>query len=172
MMDMLEQLKMTAALMKFGRLASENPTEESFFLQGEKKIKEALEDIRSWDRRFEDIAGLQSIEHVKATGYLDKYIDPSVITSYHEVVEYIKKRNRKRLGKLAEKIAKRYPPDGMSSENEALEILQEYKMSDECDEANENFPEIPCNIAKLHIPDFLPKHLWKVGFQILENHFN
>ena len=130
MMDMLEQLKMTAALMKFGRLASEYPTEESFFLQGGRKIKEALEDIRSWDRRFEDIDGLQNIEHVEATGYLAKYIDPSVITSYHKIVEYIKKRNGKRLGKLAENIAKRYHPDEMSTENEALEILQDYKMSD------------------------------------------
>ena len=172
MMDMLELLKMTAALMKFGRLASEYHTGESFFLQGGRKIKDALENIRSWDRRFEDIGGLQNIEHVEATGYLAKYIDPSVINSYRKIVEYIKKRNRKRLGKLAENIAKRYPPDGMSSENEALEILQDYKMSDECDEANENFTEIPCNIAKLHIPDFLPKRLWKVGFQILENYSN
>ena len=105
-MDMLEQLKMTAALMKFGRLASEYHTEESFFLQGGKKIKEALEDIRSWDRTFEDIDGLQNIEHVEATGYLAKYIGPSMITSYHKIVEYIKKRNRKHLGKLAENIAK------------------------------------------------------------------
>ena len=172
MMDMLEQLKMTAALMKFGRLASEYPTEESFFLQGGRKIKEALEQIRSWDRRFEQIDGLQNIEHVEATGYLAKYIDPSVITSYHEIVEYIKKRNRKRLGKLAENIAKRYHPDEMSTENEVLEILQDYKMSDECGEANENFIGIPYDIAKLHIPDFLPKRLWKVGFQILENYFN
>lgn len=159
---------MTAALMKFGRLAGNlDGTQKSFFLEGKEKTKDALVNIISWDRKFEDIDGLQNIEHDEAKKYLAKYVGPSMISYYDDIVEHIKERNSKRLGELAWNIAERCPPDEGSSESEALLALQ-----DLLHRRDERIKEIPCDIAKLHIPDFLPKRLWKVGIEIVEKYFN
>ena len=170
MKDMLEQLKMTAALMKFGRLTKYyNAEYESFFLKGKKKRKDALVDIISWDRKFEDIDGLQNIEHDEAKKYLAKYVDPTMLSYYADIVDHIKERNGKCLRKLAWNIAKHYCPEEGSRKSNALKALQDLHDSSRRDE---RIKDLPCDIAKLHIPDFLPKHLWKAGIKIVENYFN
>ena len=102
MKDMLEQLKMTAALMKFGRLTKYYCAKhQSFLLESKKKRKDALVDIISWDRKFEDIDGLQNIKHDEAKIYLANYIDPTMVSYYADIVDHIKERNGKCLQKLA-----------------------------------------------------------------------
>ena len=173
--EMVDMLKMTASLMKFGRLAQclhDRSTNRLFSVwsQREKRIiRRALRKISSWDRDFETIKGLQNIEHEEAKSYLQKYInDASVKRYYHFIVDFIKNENGKRLGKLAKNIAKFCPPKEMSSEHEALQKLQDLlKMS----KPEEKIEEIRCDIAKLHIPDFLPKYLWKGGTEMVENYF-
>ncbi|CAB4019232.1 Hypothetical predicted protein, partial [Paramuricea clavata] len=67
MKDMLDILKMTTSLMKFGRLAKcykwgrrRSPTQE--------EPKRALNEIILWDRNFDQIDGLQNIKHEDAKG--------------------------------------------------------------------------------------------------------
>ena len=171
--EMVDMLKMTASLMKFGRLAARlDPTSTNrLFLSQprpeKRKVRRVLKTISSWDRNFENIKGLQNIEHEEAKSYLQKYIsDSTEADDYVLLVDFIKQENGKRLGKLAWNIAERCPPDEGSSESEALIELQDllYK-------PDEKVKEIPCDIAKLHIPDFLPKHLWKGGIEVVENYF-
>ena len=170
MEDMLEQLKMTAALMKFGRLTKYYyDTHESFVREGKKERKDALVDIISWDRKFEDIDGLQNIEHDEAKKYLAKYVDPTMVSYYADIVDHIKERNGKCLRKLAWNIAKHYRPEEGSRKSKALKALQDLHYRSR---QNERIKDLPCVIAKLHIPDFLDKNLWKAGIEIIEDYFN
>ena len=170
MKDMLEQLKMTASLMKFGRLTKYYCAKhQSFVLEGKKKRKDALVDIISWDRKFEDIDGLQNIKHDEAKNYLAKYVDPTMVSYYDDIVDHIKERNGKCLSKLARNIAKHYGPEEGSKKSKALRALQDLHDRSRRDE---RIKDLPCDIAKLHIPDFLEKHLWKAGIKIVEDYFN
>ena len=65
--DMLDILKMTAGLMKFGRSArfyEDNKKNKNFpHLRLSSGEKDVLKVIISWDRYFERIDGLQPVEH-------------------------------------------------------------------------------------------------------------
>ena len=169
MKDIVNMLKMAASLMKFGRLAASLDSTSKmrlFFNWPQREIYQVLTTIVSWDRKFEDIKGLQNIEHEKANECLQKYIDDSTVEDvYFLIFDFIKEENSKRLGKLAWNIAERCPPDEGSSELEALIALQEL-----LDKPDEKVKEIPCDIAKLHIPDFLPKDLWNGGIEIVKKY--
>ena len=176
MKDMVNMLKMAASLMKFGRTAASldrTSTRRLFSSrpgQERRKIDQVLTTIISWDRNFEDIKKftLQNIEHEKAKNCLQKYINDCTVEDYYFLIfDFIKKENAKRLGKLAWNIAERCPPDEGSSESEALIALQDLLY-----QPDEKVKEIPLDLAKLHIPDFLPKHLWKGGIKIVENYFH
>lgn len=55
----------------------------------------------SWDRTFEQIDGLQKIEHEEAKTFMEKYVhDRRVINHCVKIVDFIKQGNSKRLGKL------------------------------------------------------------------------
>ncbi|CAB3995452.1 Hypothetical predicted protein [Paramuricea clavata] len=172
MRHMMDILKTTASLMKFGRLAEFFKTNKHLFPTEEARGKgmdaRALKDIHSWDRKFEEIDGLQNIQHEEAKRYLAKYVsDSRMINQYYFIVDFIKDGNRKRLGKLAWKFEKCYSFTSMSTqESEALNELKKLLSKPE-DESN----VADLIIAKLHIPDFLPKHLWKHGIKIVEKYF-
>lgn len=174
--EMVNMLKMTASLMKFGRLtASFDPTSTNRLSSNrsrreKRNIRQVLKTMSSWDRNFEAIKGLQNIEHKEAKLYLQMYINDSTVESYYVlIVDFIKNENGKRLGKLARDIAERCPPKQMSSESGVLNELQDLLKTSK---PEEKIKELPCDIAKLHIPDFLPKHLWKGGIEIVENYFD
>ncbi|XP_028400787.1 uncharacterized protein LOC114523923 [Dendronephthya gigantea] len=165
MRDMLAMLKTTASLMKFGRLAkffTRNNLFPSGMVGGE-LYPQVLKDITSWDREFEEIDGLQNIEHQDAKEYLAKYVNqPEKITQYFSIVDLIKSENKKPLGKLAWEFETRYSSRMTNEEKEALAELKKL--------APENEREVrilDVTIAKLHTPDFLPKHLWK--HEVLED---
>ena len=174
MADMVKMLKMAASLMKFGRLATSlnrTSTRRLFFnlsRREKRKIEQAFTTIKLWDRKYEDIMkGLQNIEHEKAKECLKTYIGDSTIENYYfRIFDFIKEENSEHLGKLAWNIAERSPPEEKTSESEALIILQEL-----FEEPDEKVQELPRDLAKLHIPDFLPKHLWKAGIKIVEDYF-
>ncbi|XP_028400657.1 uncharacterized protein LOC114523822 [Dendronephthya gigantea] len=169
MRDMLAMLKTTASLMKFGRL-TKFFTRNNLFPSGkvgsEELEPQVLKDITSWDREFEQIDGLQNIEHQEAKGYLAKYVNqPEKITQYFSIVDLIKSENKKPLGKLAWEFETRYSSRMTNEEKEALAELK--KLAPE----NERKVRIlDATIAKLHIPDFLPKHLWKHGLKIVDKY--
>ena len=164
MRDMLNILKMTASLMKFGRLAA--------FYEGNKDLFSAhvmdgcaLKEIISWNRNFEEIDGLQMIQHDEAKDYLKKYVDDSRrIHHYFSIVDFIKDENSRRLGQLAWKMTESFWPK-TQPEFEALETLQKLYPKPH----NEITIGDPI-IAKIHIPDFLPKNLWKIGAKIVESY--
>ena len=62
MLDMLDVLKMTASLMKFGRLAKLYKDNKRYFpgIRLNRAEEKVLEVIISWDRRFEDIHGYKT----------------------------------------------------------------------------------------------------------------
>ena len=175
MADIVNMLKMAASLMKFGRLAASlnrKSTTRLYFnnpQREKRKIDQAFKTIISWDRNYEDIKnGLQNIEHEKAKECLKTYIDNSTIENYYFLIfDFIKEENSERLGKLAWNIAERSPPEEGTNESEALIILQELLQV-----PDEKVKQLPRDMAKLHIPDFLPKHLWNVGIKIVEDYFN
>ena len=168
MKDMLDKLKMTTSLMKFGRLAKcykwgrrRSPTQ--------KEPKEALQEIISWDRDFDQIDGLQNIKHDDAKRHIAKYINDCTIDHYYFIVNSIRHGNSKRLGKLAWQFEESLTnSDAISMEHsEALEKLKKLLPNP----GNEdNVTVLDYDIAKLHIPDFLPKRLWKHGIEIVENY--
>ncbi len=82
------------------------------------------------------------------------------------IVDYIKSTNSKRLGKLAWEMAKGHLPS--EEHGEALAELKQLLPSPH-DEGN--VEELNKIRAKLHIPDFLPKSLWKHGIEIVEEYF-
>lgn len=175
MNDIVNMLKMTASLMKFGRLAAylDRTSRRCLFFsrpqQEKRKINQVLTTIVSWNRNFEDIKkGLQNVEHEKAKECVQKYINDSTVEDYYFLIfDFIKEENAKRLGKLAWNIAERCSPDEGSNESEALIALQ-----DLLHKPDEKVKEILWELAKLHIPDFLPKRLWKGGIEIVENYFH
>ena len=166
--DMLDMLKMTASLMKFGRLAKFCKKNKCVFPTGK---MDALKCILSWDRKFDEEDGLQNIKHDEAKEYLAKYVgNPDTISDYYLIVDFIKDENSKRLGKLAWEFEKGLPNvDEISTDHrDALEKLKRL-LPNPNDEGNVTV--LDHTIAKLHIPDFLPKRLWKHGLEILEEYF-
>jgi hypothetical protein len=169
--DMLDELKMTASLMKFGRLADFYIRNKLFPTQGERgKRGDALTNISSWNCHFEDIGGLQNIEHEEAKRYLAKYVDDRrMIDHYVFIVDFIKDGNSKRMGKLALEIEGSGMLDGLSTEyGEVLNQLKKL-LPNRSDESV--VKGLDKAVAKLHVPDFLPKHLWKHGIEIVEKYF-
>ena len=165
MLNMLDILKTTASLMKFGRLAKFYQRKR---LGGREKI--VLEYIRSWDRRFEDIDGLQLVEHEDGKRYLAKYVnDPETIDHYFQVVDLIKNGNRTGMGKLAWELDKRhYICTRMTREEH--EVVN--KLKSLVPKGTRNVIPLQRDIAMLHIPDFLPKRFWKHGIKVLEKYFS
>jgi hypothetical protein len=162
MNDMLDMLKMTASLMKFGRLAVTFPSAEKRSF-----ARNALAVIISWDRTFEDINGLQNIEHEEAKGYLKLYVNNRAMKDQCvRIVDYIKNVNSKRLGKLAWKMEN--DPLVTKEYGEALNKMKQL-LPNPHDESNVEVHDK--TTAKLHIPDFLPKSLWKDGIEIVEEYF-
>jgi hypothetical protein len=169
MKDMLDILKMTASLMKFGRLAKRYEWDRHLPLFHKARTR-VLNEIISWDRNFEQIKGLQNIEHDDAKEYLTKYVsNRRTIDHYYFIVNFVRQGNSKRLGKLAWEFKESLPNlDAISIEHgEALEELQ--RLLPNPGNAD-NVTVLDYDIAKLHIPDFLPKRLWKHGIEIVENY--
>jgi hypothetical protein len=155
---MLDILKTTASLMKFGRLAK-------FY----RRNKELFSHLSGW-YRFEDIDGLQHVKHEDAKKYLAKYVnDPEMIDHYFLVVDFIKDGNSKRIGKLAWELEKRhYFTRRMTvEEREVVNTLKSLVPKTTC-----TVVVLNPTIAKLHIPDFLPKRLLKHGIKIVEKYFS
>ncbi|CAB4040048.1 Hypothetical predicted protein [Paramuricea clavata] len=77
--------------------------------------------------------------------------------------------NSKRFGKLAWEFKESLPNfDAISIEHgEALEELKKLLPNPG---SEDNVTVLDYDIAKLHIPDFLPKRLWKHGIEIVENY--
>jgi uncharacterized protein YdhG (YjbR/CyaY superfamily) len=170
MKDMLDMLKMTASLMKFGLLATFYNTNKRLFptASGRGMDARALHDIISWNRNIDDINGLQCIEHSEAREYMAKYVnDRRAIKHYFFIVDSIKDGNKKRLGKLAWKIeASGILGDLSPMHGEALKHLKKL-LPNPRDEREFLYK----TMAKLHVPDFLPKPLWKHGIEIIEKFF-
>ncbi|XP_028400995.1 uncharacterized protein LOC114524078 [Dendronephthya gigantea] len=169
MEDMLDMLKMTASLMKFGRLARTYKDKDTLSRNSRRRLREII----SWDRQFEDIEGLQNMEHDEAKKYLQTYVaDPGNIGEYFTLVDSIKDENGKRLGKLAWKFANFYP----STNQETKDALERLKaLYPRREHNNRCFKEIisfGVDVARLHIPDFLPKNLWKHGIEIVKKYFD
>jgi hypothetical protein len=167
--EMLDELKMTASLMKFGRLADFYEKNKKLFPTQRKRGKrvdaDALKNIISWNCKFEQIDGLQSIEHEEAKKYLTMYVDnPREIDHYLFIVDFIKDGNSKRLGKLAWEFEGLVPTEYGEALRELKKLLP--NPDDESEDTN-----LDKTIAKLHIPDFLPKNLWKDGIEIVEKYF-
>ncbi len=153
-----------------GKVYEENkhlfPAEE---VSGKGMDTRALQDIISWDRNFKDINGLQSINHTEAKKYLAKYVGDSMKNHYHFIVDFIKNANSKRLGKLAWEIKDSGMLHGLSTEYaEALNQLTKLLPNPGDESLVRGLDE---EVAKLHVPDFLPKHLWKHGNEIVEKYF-
>ena len=167
--EMLAMLKTTASLMKFGRLAKffrQNKLFPSGNVGSEVMDQEALKDIISWDRKFEEIDGLQNMEHKEAKEVLAKYVNqPERITQYFLIVDFIKRENETPLGRLAWEFEIR---SSSGIRNEEIEALIELKKLAPKNESTARV--LDATIAKLHIPDFLPKHLWKHGLKIVEKY--
>ena len=128
----------------------------------------ALNDLISWDRKFEQSNGLQNIQHAEAKEYLAKYVNRGIMTNhYFYIVDFIKDGNSKRLGKLAWKIEASGSFRGLFTiHDEALNVFKKLlpNPEDECVYLEEA-------IAKLHVPDFLPKDFWKHGMEMVERYF-
>ena len=172
MKDMLDILKMTASLMKFGRLVNLYDKNKHLFAtprgSGKGIDARALNDIISWNRNFSDINGLQSIHHAEAKEYMAKYVNRHSMTKhYFFIVDLIKEGNSKRLGKLAWQIeASGILQDLSTTYGQALNHLKKL-LPDPKDESE----VLPKTIATLHVPDFLPKDLWKHGIELVDKYF-
>ena len=170
--EMLDMLKMTASLMKFGRLAAFYKKNKHLFwtprlVRNERMDRNALRNIVSWDRNFEEIDGLQMIKHEDAKLYPKRYVGESAnISNYFSIVDFIKDGNSKRLGKLAWKYTELFSPTETSPEYEALQKLMELLPN-----PNDEINIADSDIAMLHIPDFLPNNLWKVSVKIVKKLF-
>ena len=106
MKDMFHILKMTASLMKFGRLGAFYKENKNLFstqgLRDEGLDADALKDMTSWNRNFEGIGTLQMVKSKDDKSYLEKYVDDSQkSTFYFAIVNFLKEGYSKRLGKLA-----------------------------------------------------------------------
>ena len=176
MLNMLDVLKMTASLMKFGRLANLYKANKRHFPLVRLNDEEinVLKDITSWDRRFEDIYGLQHVEHEDAKIHLEKYVkDPEKIGLYFRVVDLIKKENGKKLGKWASELKKCNVVK--DEERDVVNKLEKLAPKDLAAQERRGSPGnlrnyVFATIAKLHVPDFLPKRLWEEGVLFVENH--
>ena len=175
--DMLDILKMTAGLMKFGRLArfyEDNKKNKNFpCLRLSSAEKDVLNVIISWDRNFEQIGGLQHVEHEVAKKYVKKYVnDPKMINHYFRVIDFIKEENGKMLGKLASELQK---SDHFTRRMTAKERKVVNKLKSLVPKDSRYVVNLECSkfatIAKLHIPDFLPKELWKHGTRLVKKYF-
>jgi hypothetical protein len=100
--------------------------------------------------------------------YLAKnQVDCRNLDEYVFIIDFIKDKNKKRLGKLAWMIKAPGILDVLSPmHRKALDELKKLLpggkgKSKVLDQA----------IAKLHIPDFLPKYLWKHGIEIIEKYY-
>ena len=162
--EMLDELKMTASLMKFGRLTNDMfPTEK---VRGMRVDARALSEIISWDCEFEDIDGLQHINHYEAKEHLKKYVDdPKSIDDYISIVDFIKNANSSRLRKLALEMEKKLSP----GYGEVLSHLK--KLVPNPEHKSKSPKGLDETIAKLHVPDFLPEHLWKDGIEMVDKYF-
>ena len=168
--DMLNILKMTASLMKFGRLAAfYEESKDLFSTQGlpdEGLDADALKDMISWNRHFEDIGTLQMVKHQEAKSYLKKYVgDSQKSTPYFAIVDFLIEGYSKRLGKLAREYVDQFSLKKTGPECEVVNELLKLLPNQE-DEISIAAKE--CVIAKLLIPDFLSNRLWKVGIEIVE----
>ncbi|CAB4003421.1 Hypothetical predicted protein [Paramuricea clavata] len=102
--DMMNMLKLSASLMKFGRLAYDYNKNKLSLLHPcfTKEHARAIGDMATWDREFQQIqTGLQFVKPGDATYYLEEYVGHTKSSPYLEVVDAIKKVNRKRLGIVA-----------------------------------------------------------------------
>ena len=169
MKDMLDMLKMTASLMKFGRQAKTYKNMDELSPDSRSR----LNDIISWDRHFEDIDGLQNIKHNEAEEYLRRYAGNSGnILHYLFLVNLIKNENSKQLGKLAWKFEEFYSPSNQETINALEELKKLYQREDHDNRSFEEEASLGVDVARLHIPDFLPKNLWKHGMEIVEKYFD
>ena len=169
MKDMLNMLKMTASLMKFGRLARTYKDVDKLSPYSRKWLK----DIISWDRLFEDIDGLQNIEHEEAKKFLQRYVaSPENIRHYLYLVDLIKDENSKQMGKLAWKFEESYPPTNQETKDALEELKKLYLRRDHDDHNFKEGVSFGVDVARLHIPDFLPKNLWKHGIEIVGKYFD
>ena len=167
--NMMDELKMTASLMKFGRLAKymQSLTEN---VRSKKWNECVMNDIISWDRKFEEIDGLQNIEHEEAKGYLEKYVgNPSMVQPYFCIVDAIKQENREHLGKMAWRI--KLPKDSMEYD-EALSCLKGLVAPHQERNSPKGRVILSAAIAKLHVPDFLNEDLWEVGIKLVDKFFS
>ena len=177
MLNMLDVLSMTASLMKFGRLAKLYQANKRHFPvvrlnDAEEKV---LKVIISWDRRFEDIHGLQHVKHEEAKIHVEKYVkDAKKIGHYFSVVDLLKKENGKKLGKWASELK-----NVNVLKDKERHVVNELKKLAPKDSTTQD-PErrgnagnlrnyVFATIAKLHVPDFLPKSLWEQGVKFVEN---
>ena len=170
MKDMFDILKMTASLMKFGRLATFYEENKDLFstqgLPDEGLDADALKDMISWNRNFEDIGTLQMVKHQDAKSYLEKYLgDSQKSTPYFAIVDFLIQGYSKRLGKLAREYVDQFSLKKTGPESEVVNKLMKLLPNQE-DEISIAAKE--CVIAKLLIPDFLSNRLWKVGIEIVE----
>ena len=170
MKDMFDILKMTASLMKFGRLAAFYEENRDLFstqgLPDEGLDADALKDMISWNRNFEDIGTLQMVKQEEAKRYLEKYVgDSQKSTPYFAIVDFLIEAYSKRMGKLAWEYVDQFSLNKMGPESEVVDKLMKLLPNQE-DEISIAAEE--CVIAKLLIPDFLSNHLWKVGIEIVE----
>ena len=171
MLEMLDILKTTASLMKFGRLTKFYRDNKDVFpkLTLDDTGESVLKDIISWDRQFEDIDGLQHVKHEDAKKYLAKYVnDPEMIDHYFRVVDFVKDGNIKRMGRLAWDLGKRHSFTRRMTVEER-EVVNTLKRL--VSKTKRTVVVLDPTIAKLHIPDFLPKRLWKHGIKIVEKCF-
>ena len=161
--DMFDMLKMTASLMKFGRLA--NRAENIWKRNLKISEQEVLKHITSWDRTFEQIGGLQSIDHDTAKKYLKKYVgkrNPK-LNHYFSVVDSLKEENGKWLGKLASDFL------GKALTSNETKVLKEFMKL--LSKEHQSFEAVDCSTATLHVPDFLPKELWEDGIKLWKRLF-
>lgn len=77
MKHVLDIIKMTASLMKFGRLPSSYKASGQPPLKLEGGRRKVLKMIMLWDCKFEQIDGPQNIEHEEAKMYLKKFVGDS-----------------------------------------------------------------------------------------------
>ena len=170
MKDMFDILKMTASLMKLGRLAAFYEENKDLFstqgLPDEGLDGDALKDMISWNRNFEYIGTLQMVKQEEAKRYLQKYVgDSQKSKPYFSIVDFLIEAYSKRLRKLAREYVDQFSLKKTGPESEVVNKLIKLLPNQE-DEISIAAEE--CVIAKILIPDFLSNHLWKVGIEIVE----
>ena len=121
--DMMNMLKLTASLMKFGRLAKDFQENMRKFLHIHlnEKILHALQTMADYDREFHQLeSGLLCIKHDEAVSFLKHYVDPCDKEPYSQVAEELKRINIERVGLLARKF-----------EDKILFLISPEELSDE-----------------------------------------